>query len=196
MYIKHVFILESSNGAHNISSDTFSNTMTDVVKHTNVRGNELWSISLINSSFEKRRMVAHQLAIRFQDKKITTIMSVYGPGLPVATLMADIMRVKLVVASDKRHVIVGPTKSDTFRHNKYTFCMEIEGDALEKNEQVLVVDDILGKGCVSLATSFLVEKFQATTVGYAFVAEIESYKGRKIISLEYEQVQIESFYKV
>ena len=67
----------------------------------------------------------------------------------------------------------------------------IHEDAVNKNESILIVDDILATGGTVIACSLLVEKLSANVVGCAFLGEITELNARtnpklsnkKIISL-------------
>jgi adenine phosphoribosyltransferase len=56
--------------------------------------------------------------------------------------------------------------------------LEIHTDAFSKNDQVLVVDDLLATGGTANATVKLIEKTQATVCGLIFVIELVDLPGR------------------
>ena len=55
--------------------------------------------------------------------------------------------------------------------------MEIQKTALEKNERVLICDDLLATGGTAKAAAKLVEKLGAKVIGFAFIIELTSLKG-------------------
>ena len=55
--------------------------------------------------------------------------------------------------------------------------MEIQKTALEKNERVLICDDLLATGGTAKAAAKLVEKLDAKVVGFAFIIELTELKG-------------------
>ena len=55
--------------------------------------------------------------------------------------------------------------------------MEIQKTALEKNERVLICDDLLATGGTAKAAAKLVEKLEANVVGFAFIIELTALKG-------------------
>ena len=55
--------------------------------------------------------------------------------------------------------------------------MEIQKTALEKNERVLICDDLLATGGTAKAAAKLVEKLAAKVIGFAFIIELTELKG-------------------
>lgn len=59
-----------------------------------------------------------------------------------------------------------------------TNSLEIHDDALGKNDNVLVVDDLLATGGTAAATRRLLERLGANVVGFAFLIELPELGGR------------------
>lgn len=57
--------------------------------------------------------------------------------------------------------------------------LEIHRDAIEKGQNVLVVDDVLATGGTAGAVARLVEKLGGRVAGYGFVIELDFLEGRK-----------------
>ncbi len=55
--------------------------------------------------------------------------------------------------------------------------MEIQKTALEKNDRVLICDDLLATGGTAQAAARLVEKLDACVIGFAFIIELTELKG-------------------
>ena len=55
--------------------------------------------------------------------------------------------------------------------------MEIQNDVLEKNQRVLICDDLLATGGTAEAAAKLVEKLGAVVIGFAFIIELTELKG-------------------
>ena len=55
--------------------------------------------------------------------------------------------------------------------------LEIQKTTLEKNERVLICDDLLATGGTAKAAAKLVEKLDAKVVGFAFIIELIDLKG-------------------
>jgi adenine phosphoribosyltransferase len=59
-----------------------------------------------------------------------------------------------------------------------TNSLEIHADALEKDERVLVVDDLLATGGTAAATGRLLERLGAHVEAFAFLVELNDLHGR------------------
>ena len=55
--------------------------------------------------------------------------------------------------------------------------LEIQKTTLEKNERVLICDDLLATGGTAKAAAKLVEKLEAKVIGFAFMIELTALKG-------------------
>jgi len=60
--------------------------------------------------------------------------------------------------------------------------LEMHTDSISKGDRVLIVDDLLATGGTSRAAGTLVERLGGRVVGFAFVTELRSLKGRKKLS--------------
>ena len=61
--------------------------------------------------------------------------------------------------------------------NRMKDQMEIQKTALEKNERVLICDDLLATGGTAKAAAKLIEKLDAKVIGFAFIIELTDLKG-------------------
>ena len=61
-------------------------------------------------------------------------------------------------------------------------ALEIHVDALEKNDRVLLVDDLIATGGTAAASCQLIEKLGAEIVGCAFIIELDFLNGREKLS--------------
>ena len=59
--------------------------------------------------------------------------------------------------------------------------MEMQKTALEKNERVLICDDLLATGGTAKAAAKLIEKLGAEITGFAFIIELTELKGKEKI---------------
>jgi len=61
-------------------------------------------------------------------------------------------------------------------------ALEIHVDALEKNDRVLLVDDLIATGGTAAASCQLIEKLGAEIVACAFIVELDFLNGREKLS--------------
>jgi len=59
--------------------------------------------------------------------------------------------------------------------------LEVHIDAIDENDRVLIIDDLLATGGTAKASCELVEKLGATVEACAFVVELDALKGRELL---------------
>jgi adenine phosphoribosyltransferase len=63
-----------------------------------------------------------------------------------------------------------------------TASLEVHTDALDSNDRVLLVDDLIATGGTAVASCQLIEKLGAEVCACAFVVELDELKGRDLLS--------------
>jgi adenine phosphoribosyltransferase len=61
-------------------------------------------------------------------------------------------------------------------------ALEVHKDAIQKGQQILIVDDLLATGGTAVATADLASRLGAKIAGLAFVVELDFLKGRERLS--------------
>ena len=79
----------------------------------------------------------------------------------------------------KRGKLPWKTLSQEYQLEYGTDSMEIHIDAIQPNENILIVDDLIATGGTAAATAALVTKLGGTVVECAFVIELAFLKGRE-----------------
>lgn len=113
----------------------------------------------------------------FQNQGIQKICGIESRGFIFGMPLALALNVGFVPVRKK-----GKLPWTTFSHEyalEYgTDRIEIHTDAVQKNERVLIVDDLLATGGTAEATCCLLEKVGAKVVGLAFLVELSFLRGR------------------
>ena len=73
-------------------------------------------------------------------------------------------------------------KSLSYNLEYGTAALEIHVDALDKNDRVLLVDDLIATGGTAVASCKLIEKLGAQIIGCAFIVELDFLNGREKLS--------------
>jgi len=114
----------------------------------------------------------------WRKKKIDKVMGIEARGFIVGAPLADRLGVGFVPARK-----LGKLPFRTFRMDYELEYgkegLEVHSDAISKGERVLIVDDLLATGGTAQAAMLLVEKLGGKVVGFSFVAELASMKGRE-----------------
>ncbi len=118
------------------------------------------------------------LVKKFKDKKITKIVAIESRGFIFGSVLAYKLGIGFVPAR-KKGKLPGKTISITYSLEYGTDTMEIHDDALNANDKVLIIDDLLATGGTVRAAIDLVEKFKSKIIGIAFLIELVDLKGRE-----------------
>ncbi len=114
---------------------------------------------------------------KFSKTKIDYIVAVEARGFIFGGALADRLRAGFIPVR-KKGKLPWKTKSVTYNLEYGTDTLEIHEDALNKNDKVLIIDDLLATGGTVRAVADLVKAQGACIVGIAFVIELVDLHGR------------------
>ena len=113
----------------------------------------------------------------WKKRKIDKVMGIEARGFIVGAPLADRLGVGFVPARKVGKLPYRRLRMDyELEYGKEG--LEVHSDAISKGERVLIVDDLLATGGTAQAAMLLVEKLGGKVVGFSFVAELASLKGR------------------
>lgn len=118
----------------------------------------------------------------------STIVAIESRGFVFGAALAFNLGAGLVLAR-KKGKLPGDTVSMNYSLEYADAVLELQKDALEAGEQVLIVDDVLATGGTALAAAELVRRAKGTVQGFVFLAELsylggrERLRGEKVFSL-------------
>lgn len=78
----------------------------------------------------------------------------------------------------KKGKLPGPTETESFEKEYGRDYFQIQSDAIQQGQTVVVVDDIMATGGSAAAAGSLVKKIGGKLLGYVFLMELEFLKGR------------------
>jgi adenine phosphoribosyltransferase len=78
----------------------------------------------------------------------------------------------------KKQKLPGQTLAFTYALEYGTDTIEVQADAVEKGQRVVILDDLLATGGTAAATVELLRKLGADVRGCAFIIELAALKGR------------------
>ncbi|KAK4539413.1 hypothetical protein LTR36_010976 [Oleoguttula mirabilis] len=79
----------------------------------------------------------------------------------------------------KRGKLPGDCATETFKKEYGEDVFQVQSDAIQKGQKVIVVDDIIATGGSAAAAGNLVRKLGGNLVGYVFMMELDFLKGRE-----------------
>lgn len=115
----------------------------------------------------------------FKDENITKILTIEASGIGIACLAAQYFGVPVVFAKKAKTINI---YSDTYNATVHSYTHKRDYDIvvskefLNKEDNVLIIDDFLAKGSALTALLMLIEKAGAKTAGAGIVIE-KAYQG-------------------
>jgi len=135
-------------------------------------------ISPILKSPEAMDYVVNAICEHFKDKQIDLIAGAESRGLIFGNAVAQKLNKGLIMIR-KKGKLPGPVYSIDYDIEYGHATMEVQQDAIQAGQHVLLVDDLLATGGTAMGAEKLVRKLNAHVVGHAFVIELKCLNGRK-----------------
>ncbi len=117
---------------------------------------------------------------RYKDMEIDKVVAIDARGFIFGAVLAYKLNVGFVPVR-KEGKLPYKTISESYTLEYGENVVEVHKDAIEKNERVLVVDDLMATGGTISAATKLVEKLEGEIVECAFLVELPDLKGREKI---------------
>jgi adenine phosphoribosyltransferase len=135
-------------------------------------------ITPILSNGQLFRLAVTIFAERYQRKSVEKIVAIDARGFIFGGALAHYLGVGMTIARKKGKL---PYKSHQHEYElEYgTGMLEMHIDAIEPNQRVVIIDDLLATGGTAEAAAKLVEKCGGEVVELAFLVELSYLHGRK-----------------
>lgn len=127
------------------------------------------------------REVTARFAEHFRDRGVTAVVAAEARGFIFAAPLALELNAKFVPVR-KPGKLPFETQSFSYELEYGSDTLHMHVDALNANDRVIIVDDLLATGGTMLACVNLVEQLQAKIAGCAFVIELDFLNGREKLS--------------
>ena len=149
------------------------------------KGVVFWDITPLLKDKVCFRESIKQLANHYKGKPIDVVVSNEARGFIVGAALAYELGVGFVPVRKKGKL---PFRCVDLTYNKEYECdtVEIHEDAIEKGQNVLLIDDLLATGGTAKANIALVEKLGGKVVGLGFLIELGYLEGRKVLGNKYD----------
>jgi len=135
-------------------------------------------ITPLLSNAEAFNTVIKNFADEFKGKGITKIVGIESRGFIFGSALAHEMGIGLVLVR-KKGKLPYKTISASFALEYGTDTLQIHSDALNSNDKVVIIDDLLATGGTMNAAIELVQKLGASVHCCAFVCELGFLNGRE-----------------
>ncbi len=127
------------------------------------------------------RLAVHQLIHPFLGEEITAIVGMEARGFIFGSLAAWEMGISFVPLR-KPGKLPYDIQSISYDLEYGSASLEVHTDALDSNDRVLLVDDLIATGGTAVASCQLIEKLGAEVCACAFVVELDDLNGRDLLS--------------
>ena len=116
----------------------------------------------------------------WKNKEITKIIGIEARGFIIGSCVALNMNLPFIPVRKKGKLPFNTIEEDyDLEYGKA--ILEIHTDALNNNDQVLIIDDLIATGGTALATISLVKRLNATVNGCSFIIDLPDLNGKKKI---------------
>ena len=123
-------------------------------------------------------LVIDHLVQRFEGLGITKVVGIEARGFIIAAPVAHRLRAGFVPVR-KVGKLPWEVEAEAYELEYGTGLLELHSDAVEIDETVLVIDDVLATGGTAAATVRLIERLGAKVAGLGFVIELGFLNGRR-----------------
>jgi adenine phosphoribosyltransferase len=166
-------------------TDTELDLKSKVRRIPEFKGVVFWDITPLLKDKACFHKCIKQLADHYRGKPIDVIVSNEARGFIIGAPLAYELGVGFVPIRKKGKL---PYKCVdlTYKKEYESDTIEIHQDAIEKGQNVLLIDDLLATGGTVKANIELVERLGGKVVGLGFLIELDYLGGRKAIGSKHE----------
>ncbi|WP_243292238.1 xanthine phosphoribosyltransferase [Bacillus sp. FJAT-47783] len=152
--------------------------------------------SFLNHQVDPQLMkaIGEEFVYRFKHKRISKILTIESSGISPALMTALNLNVPLIFARKRKSLTLS---EDLITSKVYSFTKQeentisISNKYIEKDDEVLIIDDFLANGQAALGLIELVEKAGANVAGIGIVIEKAFQNGGKQLrKLGYDVVSL------
>lgn len=137
-----------------------------------------WDFTYLLKDVKARKKAIEEIKDFLKDKKVDKIAAIESKGFTIGAMLAYELDLPLVLIR-KPNLIPGEYYSESFVKEYGTAEYQIKKDAIQKEENVIIVYDIMAGSGASQAGINLVEKCGGNVAGIAFITELEYLNGRE-----------------
>jgi len=117
---------------------------------------------------------------QFQKVEVDYVAGIEARGFILSTLLGLKFN-KGVIMIRKAGKLPGTTIKQSYGIEYGTAVMELQSDSLRTGDRILIADDLLATGGTALAAASLVEDLGGKVAGFAFIIELSSLDGGKLL---------------
>jgi adenine phosphoribosyltransferase len=151
-------------------------------------------INPVFSNKDALKYIADEFHHRYKKYKVDTIAGIESRGFIIATNLAIRFGTGMIMIR-KAGKLPGKTLKRSYDIEYGSAVMELQHNALGKNKNILVADDLIATGGTAVAAAQLIEEAGGKVVGFAFIIELSNLKGAdRLRNMGYEVQSLVNFY--
>lgn len=136
-----------------------------------------WDFTYLLKNPKARKSAIEEIKEFLKDKKIDKIAAIESKGFTIGSIIAYDLDLPLVLIR-KPNLIPGEYYSEEFVKEYGKSEYQIKSDAIENNENVVIIYDIMAGSGATKAGINLVNKCGGNVVGLVYITELEYLNGR------------------
>ena len=156
------------------------------------KGVVFWDITPLLKDKRAFRECIKRLADHFRNKKVDLVVSSEARGFILGAAVAYELDAGFVPIR-KKGKLPSKTVNLTYQKEYESDIIEIHEDAIDRGQNILLIDDLLATGGTIKANAELVEQLGGNIVGMGFLIELEYLHGRETLGDKYEVFSIISY---
>ena len=137
-------------------------------------------VTTLYSSSEAMKEVIKLTCDYWRNEGLTSIAGIEARGFITGSIIANQLSLPFVPIR-KKGKLPHDTLSQEYELEYGKATIEIHSDALNSNDKVLIVDDLIATGGTALASIELVKKLGANVNGCTFIIDLPELKGKEKI---------------
>jgi len=143
-----------------------------------IKGVMFRDITTLLKDPEGLRDSINKLVDRYKDLNIDKIVAIESRGFIIGAPLAYLLNVGLVLIR-KPGKLPAETIDQDYKLEYGTDTIEVHVDAIEKDEKILIVDDLIATGGTAEASVRLVQKMKGDIVECCFIVDLPDIGGRE-----------------
>ncbi len=112
----------------------------------------------------------------YSKAKVDMVAGIESRGFIIATALA-LRFGKGIVMIRKAGKLPGRTVKKSYDIEYGTAIMELQQDAIDKGDSILIADDLIATGGTAVAAAQMIEELGGKVAGFAFIIELSDLKG-------------------
>ena len=153
-----------------------------------VEGIMFRDVSTLYSNPETMKEVINLTCNYWKDKGLTCVAGIEARGFITGSIIANELSLPFIPIR-KKGKLPYDTISQKYNLEYGTATIEIHTDAVNRNDNVLIVDDLIATGGTALASIELIHKLDANVSGCAFIIDLPELGGTQKIEEKGIEVQ-------